>query len=57
MPFEDNNHLMGNITAQFETRTAAGASNLAAQMQAAPKKQGKEKKPDRNLVSRAFPEQ
>jgi hypothetical protein len=33
---------------------SAYAGSLAAQMQADPKKQGKEKKPDENLVSLIF---
>ena len=57
MTFENDHHLMGNLAVRFEASSATGAGNLAAQMQADPKKQGKEKKPDGNLVSRAFPEQ
>ncbi len=36
---------------------AANDGGIAAQMQADPKKLGKEKKPDENLVSLVFPDQ
>ena len=57
MTFKNDHHLTGNIAARYATSGTTNAGNLAAQMQADPKKQGKEKKPDRHLVSRTFPEQ